>query len=295
MAVRLDDEEGLNLTRATLAATLKYPWLYGEGGPNSTKKWSAYRSEREDFSFAREGLVEGFKSAEAELMDWSDDIAYSVHDLEDFHRAGMIPWNFLLNDRDEEAKLVQGAVQGWWDRPSDTEAKDRIENAFRRIKVFIPWEIREPYSGTRAQRQKVRVWTSLLVGRYFGALWLRKPTSNDSRTVEIKQDLEDEVRILKQLTRHYVIDNPALAAQQHGQRRVLSELFDTFIDALNKKANQRIIPARFEHLIESSTSAEDKARLAADCIASMTEDEALALHRRLMGTAAGSVLNPIFR
>src|SRR5690606_13136092 len=92
LAIRFPDVDGIDMTRATLAACLKYPWYRGKEGKKA-KKWSVYKTEREDFDFARahhENHDE--KTLEAELMDWADDVAYSVHDLEDFHRCNALPW-----------------------------------------------------------------------------------------------------------------------------------------------------------------------------------------------------------
>ena len=84
-----------------LNAVLKYPWTRGTDG-DKKKKWGAYDSELEDFQWAREGLqCPERKTLEAELMDFADDIAYSVYDIEDFYRAGMIPLDRLAVRSDE--------------------------------------------------------------------------------------------------------------------------------------------------------------------------------------------------
>lgn len=91
LAMRNPRFEGLNLTRATLCAVQKYPWLRGTSGRRA-KKWGAYASEEAEFTWAR-ALVSAAEtpSLEARLMDWADDVAYAVHDVEDFYRAGLIP------------------------------------------------------------------------------------------------------------------------------------------------------------------------------------------------------------
>jgi dGTPase len=92
---------GLNLSRATLDAVLKYPWFRSKLGTPHSRKWSAYKTEAAEFKFARQGWTRGDerKSAEAEIMDWADDIAHSVHDVEDFYRMGLIPLDKLARDK----------------------------------------------------------------------------------------------------------------------------------------------------------------------------------------------------
>lgn len=106
LAVRFPEIYGIDLTRASLAACLKYPWFREKSGKKS-RKWAAYRSEREDFEFARRYHQHEFKTLEAELMDWADDVAYSVHDLEDFHRCNALPWQKVFS---EKKKIIKHAL-----------------------------------------------------------------------------------------------------------------------------------------------------------------------------------------
>jgi dGTPase len=79
---------GLNLTRATLDATIKYPWERGEVSAN---KWCFYPTERDEAARVRAPVPDHRRHAqsfEAQLMEWADDVAYAVHDLEDFYLAG---------------------------------------------------------------------------------------------------------------------------------------------------------------------------------------------------------------
>ena len=110
LAVRSAETPGLNLTRATLDAILKYPWFRQATPPNRHRKWGAYSSDREEFEWVR-GLEprEIWKSAEAELMDFADDIAYAVHDVEDFYRTGLIPLDKLVKDNDEVDRFLDGS------------------------------------------------------------------------------------------------------------------------------------------------------------------------------------------
>src|SRR5436305_7263614 len=78
---------GLNLTRATLDAATKYPWRKREGQP----KYGVYADDAEVFTWLREGTPGDVRCLEAQIMDWADDVAYSVHDLEDGLHSGQVP------------------------------------------------------------------------------------------------------------------------------------------------------------------------------------------------------------
>ena len=82
---------GLNLTRATLDATLKYPWFSRGAGT----KYGVYAEDAEVFGWIRAAAPAGRPCLEAQVMDWADDIAYSVHDLEDGFHAGLITFKSL--------------------------------------------------------------------------------------------------------------------------------------------------------------------------------------------------------
>src|SRR5207247_2235180 len=100
---------------------------------------------------------------------------------------------------------------------------------FKRFQEEIaPLFPRARFEGTRTQRAVLRTFTSTLIGRYVDALQLREPSESQPRAVEIDADVEKEVNLLKELTWIYVIRNPALAAQQHGQKQLITSLFNIF-------------------------------------------------------------------
>src|SRR5262245_42471153 len=140
-------------------------------------------------------------------MDWADDIAYSVHDLEDFHRCAALPWARILSD-DGVERLVARANANWWNKP--TNAEGRLRGACRRLVDFLqgtfPELLFEPYEGTRKQRQQLRTMTSALIGRYIRAVKLRDMGSGSpgESSVDVADDAADEVKILKQITRDYI-------------------------------------------------------------------------------------------
>jgi dGTPase len=291
-AVRFTDCDGLDLSRATLAACIKYPWLRDNKDPNSkkAKKWGVYSTEMADFHFARNGSALETKTAEAELMDWADDIAYSVHDLEDFHRCGLIPWRAIFSAEGCD-RLVASAMRSQLAQKSS--AKTKLKAAHGRIASLVSGTFGDlldsPYEGTRDQRQAIRLLTSSLIGRYVKSVHLHVPTADGEVTIQIPKDIENEIAILKQIAREYIISMPALAAQQRGQQRILDDLFHDLLEA----GSEKYVPKRFLHLMQATGAS--RARCVGDCISTLTETETVALHGRLRGSASGSVLDPIAR
>jgi len=299
LAVRFEENPGLDLTRASLAACIKYPWARDYEDDKKANKFGFYKDEENDFSFARCEYTGSEKTAEAELMDWADDIAYSVHDLEDFHRCGVIPWMRIFSADDDRVAadteyLITEATKNWFGKPIDAEG--RLREAHRRLRtLFLGVGTRlmtEPYEGTAEQRKSIRMLTSKLIGRYIAAIQLKPEHEfrENGKTVHINENLQHEVLILKQITRSYIIRRTALGAQQRGQEKIICDLFRDFYDDIRTE-KLAFIPKRFYHICTDDRVG--IARRISDCISSLSELEAYRLHARLSGRDSGSVIDPI--
>lgn len=296
LALRHRDFQGLNLTCATLNAILKYPWRREVGGGFRERKWGAYSSEAKEFNWARELSSSDASSVEAELMDWADDIAYSVHDLDDFYRVGIIPLDRLLTNSGDERKHFLNGVRARWERDErqdDLNDWDDMAIAFdelaNRILLAHSYLV-HPYTGARNQRADLRSLTASLIRRYVvdDAITLCNPDPSILKSVTITREYELEVKILKQLTWQYVIENPALATQQYGQTRMIRELFEI----LHREASAHrfsIFPPRFSERLEEDDSERNVTRTVSDYISGMTERQTIELHQRLTGASLGSV------
>jgi dGTPase len=284
---------GLNLTRATLNAVLKYPWLRDE---NSEKfdKWGAYASDSEIFRWARElGPGPFVKSNEAELMDWSDDVTYSVHDLDDFYRAGVIPLDRLIVDTDERDAFYLEVFDRRKGKLPKGMHESYLRETFDALLEKIP--IRRKYAPTQSDRIRLRTVTSTLIRDFVTAVQLLQESNGQIRTT-IERQRRAEIFMLKQLTWHFVIKNPALATQQHGQRKIIRELFDALHKAgTSNEPNKELFPVSIHEMLPdlpAKTELEQGmlTRAILDLISSLTEEQAIATHHRVYGIALGSSL-----
>jgi dGTPase len=283
LAVRDDDCTGLNLTRASLAATIKYPWVRDLADPQSYKhkKWGVYTDDSDEFAFAVAEQTVGERSLEAAIMDWADDIAYSVHDLEDFHRAGFIPWRLLLDDKNGQNSLVAAALASQSASDVTEELLQEVLATTLAAGVDGPAGLGRPYDGSVETRRKLRYWTSVQISQCV------QGTKVSGGQLDVEADLRARVLLMKAINRRFVIDSPSLALQQYGQRRVVGELFEA-VTELAKHPDR--LPCRLRDYLP-----EPKPRYVADCISSLSETEATLLHAQLSGADSGSILSPVLR
>ena len=110
---------GLNLTRASLDAATKYPWPRAI----NNRKFGVYDDDLDIFNWVRLGAPAGRQSMEAQIMDWSDDVAYSVHDLEDALVTGHVKLETLTEDVGE---LFSVAQSSYMSDMTEQEAADAL-------------------------------------------------------------------------------------------------------------------------------------------------------------------------
>ena len=290
LAVRDNDQLGLDLTRASLNAILKYPWERDSDGPRN-EKWGAYFTEREDFHWAREHAHPANNSdqvLEAALMDWADDITYAVHDVEDFYRAGLIPLDRLAKDAEEQSRFFTWAV----DREKVTPVERApLESAIKRTEFIDPGPPPGPYRGRRSERASLRYMTSESIGRLIQES-VSFGIGERGLELVISQDLLDEVKVLKLLVWCYVIESPSLVTQRFGQRTLITSLFNTYVQAAHSKNDAVIFPSLYREALQiAGDNPKAIKRIVADLIASMSEAQVVAIHQRLTGQSLGSAMD----
>lgn len=288
----------LNLTRASLRALLKYPWPKGGYPDNPARmKWGFYASEGADYRHAvGDDEQPATQSAEARIMDWADDIAYAVHDVQDYYRAGLIPLDRLYNSDTEKAAFLAVAVPALEARGLD---EGQASSTLERLTSFFP---PAPYEGSIGDRAGMHSFASSLITRFVDGFAV-----SDVGSVEEEAEARRELEVLKQLTFYYVIHRPSLATMQIGERQVIVKLFDVLndwaSDASHDPVEDRRLPQQLRELLTlvradeeayASVQGDDQvlqARAVTDYIASLTETQATKLYLRLTGSQVeGSAL-----
>jgi dGTPase len=346
---------GLNLTRATLDATLKYPWLasetsaasgpvgpgrsdvaaaadgtegadgaggvggadgadgaYGADGTEGTdgvggangaggakeaygasgvdgadgaggaggqagSKFGAYDDDAEAFRWIRRGAPANRPSLEAQVMDWADDVAYSVHDLEDGLHSGLITLHKLRDpaERQQVAELAQAVYCA----PGLAEVAELCE-VFDGLLRLSCWPDR--FDGGPGTAAAVKNLTSELIGRFCSAAQRATvaagspPLARYAADLEVPRRQRMECALLKGVTAHYVMRRDGAIASQAREREVLTEL----AAALAAGAPRALDPM-FRPAFEAAGSDAGRLRVVVDQVASLTDTSAAAWHARL--------------
>jgi dGTPase len=266
---------GLNLTRATLDATLKYPWLASEA---DTSKYGCYDEDAEVFAWIRDGLAPSQPCLEAQVMDWADDVAYSVHDLEDGLHSGLITME-KLQDQGERGAVVSITAAEYCRPGSVTNAE--LAEIFDRLLALDLWP--GSFDGGPQTAAAVKNLTSQLIGRFCLAaeratmtLGIETPAMRYSADLEVPREQRLECALLKGVTAYYVMGRAGAKASQERERTVLTEL----ARALACGAPDTLDPM-FRPSYESAASDATRLRVIVDQVASLTDTSALAWHARL--------------
>jgi dGTPase len=278
---------GLNLTRAALDAATKYPWTredapaplgaHADGSPRQIHKFGVYADDAEVFAWLRAGAPPGRTCLEAQAMDLADDIAYSVHDVEDAVAAGRM--DLTLLDDDAERQAVFAAVVDWY-LPGATD--EALEAAVTRLRSTPGWPKR-PYDATRPSQAALKNLTSQLIGRFCAAVEEHTvatrhdpPLTRDAADLQVPAPTREEIAVLKGLAAHYVMRTSDRVSVLQRQRDLLTEL----VQALQKAGPQALEPV-FRADFDGAGDDAARLRVVVDQVASLTDASAVAWHRQL--------------
>ena len=270
---------GLNLTRASLDATCKYPWTveHSVPDPGGRDKFGVYPEDEHVFRWMREGAPGRLRCIEAEVMDLSDDIAYSVHDFEDAVLNGYLDPARLSDGREREALLT--AIQTW---VGYGFSRDELADALYRLTQLPEWLT--SFTGDRASVAGLKNLTSDLIGRFARAATTatREHYSAPVLTryrgrVVVPRVVEAEMAVLKGIIGAFVVSIDGRKGLYKEQRRVLKRL----ATALAERP-EHLDRLHGEDFRAAQTDAA-RPRAIVDQVASLTDRFAIEWHARLVG------------
>jgi len=267
---------GLNLTRATLDAVCKYPWPRRP----DTRKFGVYASDLDAFGWLRAGAPDGRRCLEAQVMDWADDVAYSVHDVEDGVYSGYIKLS-TVDDPEREA-LCELAAELY--SPLAPAALAPFLDALLALPMLRDLG---GYDGSHAAQAAAKRATSELTGRFAGAAVVAtreghgpEPLSRYDADLVVPDVIAAECALLKAVAARYVMRRAGAAERQAAQRTLLVELVAAVRDGA---------PATLDtsSAVSWRAAADDAERLRVviDQIAQLTDTSAQTWHARLVRRA----------
>lgn len=268
---------GLNLTRASLDAATKYPWTSG-AHPDGGSKYGVYPEELEVFTWMRGPAPTGTdgrprRCLEAQVMDWCDDVAYSIHDIEDGVAAGLIDLRIL--DSPEAMSPVYDVARAWYAPELDVAELDAASDRIR-AGGAIPGIA---YDGSRRALAALKDMTSRFIGYFVGRVeeatltaYGPGPHARYGAELVVPPPVRAECVVLKALAAHLVMLSPSRREVMARQEETLELLFTVCL------ADP---PAHLDPMFAKDYAAavddDARRRVVVDQLASMTDARATAL------------------
>jgi dGTPase len=270
---------GLNLTRASLDAACKYPWSLGEAGEmrEHSIKFGVYDDDLEIYNWMRIGAPSRAKSVEAQVMDFSDDVAYSVHDFEDAIVSGYIKLEELA-DPGAEAELLD-KISEW---NVDVYSKPVLAEALNNLQALPNWPTK--FDRTPIMLGGLKNLASDLIGRFvsqtIASIVDASPAVSMARygaRIEVPANVRAEIAVLKGIVSAFLMSHESRRPIYEWQRELLAELADAILASNGQNLDVYCTDA----WARARTDAE-KRRVVVDQVASLTDQSAITMHNRLV-------------
>ncbi|MBK7723086.1 MAG: deoxyguanosinetriphosphate triphosphohydrolase [Austwickia sp.] len=268
---------GLNLTRASLDAVLKYPWG-AASAPLGGGKFGVYDQDRDVFEWIRSEAVPGRRCVEAQVMDWADDIGYSVHDVEDAVAGGLLDLRVMTSATDLAPAF--DVARRWYNPSLDDDALGAATDRLLRTGVMVT-----RYDGSRPALAALKDMTSALIGRFARAAEVatRQRYGGGRLTrygaeLVVPESTRTECVVLKSLAAAFVMLTPARQRIRHQEREVIQILHAAYA----ADAQGRLDPVHLGDYLAADEAG--RRRVVIDQVASLSDVRAQTLARRWGGS-----------
>jgi len=272
---------GLNLTRASLDATCKYPWSLKEASPelgaDHSLKFGAYEDDLPVFEWIRRGAPHRTKSVEAQVMDFADDVAYSVHDFEDAVVSGFVDLR-VVSDLASERELVR-KIRSWSGGVFSEEQLAKGLNDLRSNQYWLT-----SFESSSFDLGTLKNLSSELIGRFVGktiqSIIDTSPADSMARfgaMIAVPESVRVEIAVLKGIVSAFLMSHESRRPFYEWQRALLTELADALL-----AANGQHLDAYCRSAWSQAASEQQQRRVIVDQVASLTDQSALTLHNQLV-------------
>ena len=252
-----------------------------------TRKFNAYWDDQDVFAWVRRGATDDWQSGqfrprtcfESQVMDWADDVAYSVHDVEDAIHAGWLRVDALTGaaERNEMVAIAQASFARGATDAELLAALDRI--------VSLPYWV-GGYDGSQHSLASLKNVTSQLIGRFCTAAQnATREVFGDGRLTRYLADLvipdeqRWEVAILKSIAVHFVMRRSGAQEAYAAQREVIQELVAA-MEQMGEDAVEPWLQPAWRAAADSGDTVGVR-RVVRDQVASLTDTSVLQWHERL--------------
>ncbi len=268
---------GLNLTRASLDAATKYPWQLGEAKAYGNEvKFGVYEDDREVFNWMREGAPAGVKCVEAQIMDFADDVAYSIHDFEDSVVEGLLDPR-VINDLGSKEQLLE-EVSKW---AGGMHSAAELEEAFSALRKNEYWL--SDFDSSAKSLAKLKNLTSDLIGSFVSRTIEavmghsdRKAITRYGGSIIVPMEVRAEIAVLKGLVASQVMTLGERQPFYDNQRQLLIELAEELLSR-----GESALDPLSQEAFRNAQNPTARKRVVVDAVASLTDPAAVDLHQLL--------------
>ena len=264
---------GLNLTRATLDAATKYPWAFDGKNP----KFGFYQEDQEIFEWVRKDVTTKDKVFEAQVMDIVDDIAYSVHDIEDAIYGKHFNPN-SLSAQEEFDEVVKVAKSEY----APDLSTDQLNQALNYL-IKQEWWVKS-FTAIQVEMAALKNMTSYLIGKFTEEIEKSTKLENKSTNLTrynaklvVPSETRSQIAVLKAVVNLFVMQRKG-AAENYAKEQ---DLILSIVAGLQRNPNK--LNPQFKSQFDSATNEKDAKRAIIDQVASLTDSSARRLAQEFVG------------
>lgn len=272
---------GMKPTRAFLDGMLKYKTLHRDSTKKKNHFIYDFQKDILDFvspdtpfatMFENEKELNSFKSVECRIMDWADDIAYSIHDLDDGIRAGFI---------------TVKKVRNWM----DAKKTEYTGNDARFLESFCDAILDDSFNRFLARLIGDFIHATTLVERGND---LSDKTNRYRLDIEVEESAANLCELLKMMAIALVFHTPQVHQLEYKGGEILRKLFHVMEDeyVVKEKPGSYLLPAHYHTALQQGDE-HARRRMICDYISGMTDGFVVRTYKRLFDPDFGSIVDLI--